>query len=484
MPATSPLTPQIGWTSHAPPADGATLGPSLVHRGGHLLWEGIDLASLFQPGHALGLDLPLPSPLEIAYLPAITRQIRELVQTFDELRAELRYGGDFLYAYASKANTAEEIVRTTLRAGAHHEMSSDVDVDIARLMIERGHLPQDRWIFANGFKPPGSRYSENLIELARSGARVLPIFDALDELEPFIEAGVALSVGLRQKTYGLHKESGTDPDGVDSRFGMSREELQEAARRIGRNDHLTLRLHHAMLGSQMTAPASFGAGLEPALEDWAALHREHPTLDLFDFGGGLPGQLTLDNGADVRGIARAIVETALGVAARHGLEPPHLVGELGRYTTASHAAHLFRVVATKDNLSPQPWYLIDGSIMTSFPDIWALGEHFAVLPLNHLDRPFHEVRLGGITCDSDDIYPQRSSQARLLLPQVDAADDLHVGFFFVGAYQEMLGGVRGSKHCVLPEAAELLLEERDESLEARLIQGHRTVDVLDNLGYI
>ena len=94
--------------------------------------------------------------------------------------------------------------------------------------------------------------------------------------------------------------------------------------------------------------------------------------------------------------------------------------------------------------------------MSSFPDSWALGEHFVVLPLNHLDKPFQRVQLGGITCDSDDVYPPKSSDSPLYLPV--ETRDLYIGFFSIGAYQEMLGGVRGSKHCVLPEANELIVD--------------------------
>jgi arginine decarboxylase len=62
---------------------------------------------------------------------------------------------------------------------------------------------------------------------------------------------------------------------------------------------------------------------------------------------------------------------------------------------------------------------------------------------------------------------------------------LYIGFFSIGAYQEMLGGVRGSKHCVLPEAYELIIdrsENGDYSFE--LIVGQTPEDVLRNLGYL
>jgi arginine decarboxylase len=129
--------------------------------------------------------------------------------------------------------------------------------------------------------------------------------------------------------------------------------------------------------------------------------------------------------------------------------------------------------------------------MTSFPDSWALGEHFIVLPLNHLDQPFRRVQLGGITCDSDDVYPPKPSHSPLYLPV--ETRDLYIGFFSIGAYQEMLGGVRGSKHCVLPEANELLIDRAGGDgadggdggrYRFEIIRGQTSSDVMRNLGYV
>ena len=62
---------------------------------------------------------------------------------------------------------------------------------------------------------------------------------------------------------------------------------------------------------------------------------------------------------------------------------------------------------------------------------------------------------------------------------------MYVGFFSIGAYQEMLGGVRGSKHCVLPEANELIVDRDDDGrYRFQILPGQSTGDVLRNLGYI
>jgi arginine decarboxylase len=237
-----------------------------------------------------------------------------------------------------------------------------------------------------------------------------------------------------------------------------------------------------MVGSQIVDPLDFVERLTPPMQAFAELKRSHPSLDAFDFGGGIPIAMTLDFEFDYDLFAQLLLERMLEICQSHKIEPPDIVGELGRYTVTEHGAHLFKIVGHKENNSPYPWYLIDGSIMSSFPDSWALGEHFIVLPLNHLDKPFHRVHLGGLTCDSDDIYPPTKSDAELYLPV--ETDDLHVGFFAIGAYQEMLGGAGGSKHCVIPEADELIIDRNaDGQYTFEVIHGQGPLQVLENLGY-
>jgi arginine decarboxylase len=471
--------PIIGWEQESPVPD-YTFNDFLQARAGRLYYEELDLAQLFTGGPP-ELGRPLPSPLEIVYLPKIRQKITILRQRFAGVMADIGYEGRFHYAYASKANTAEEVVRATLSAGAHYEMSSAVDVEIAQLMHAAGHLPPDRMVLANGFKPAGSAYAAGLVRLKTSHPKLIPIIEDLSELPPLIESGLQFEVGLRQKSYGRH-HSEAEMDAANSRFGLKLVDLWQAAAAIKNAPNLRLKLYHAMIGSQLTDEAGFVAGLKPAINIYARLRRQHPDLSIFNFGGGMPAPLTLDFRFDYDAFARRLLTTIQEICVGYDVPVPDVMGEFGRYTTAEHGAHLFKIIAAKDNGSGLPWYIVNGSIMTSFPDSWALGEHFIVLPLNHLDKPFRRVQLGGVTCDSDDIYPPAASRSPLYLPV--ETDNLYLGFFCIGAYQEMLGGVRGSKHCVLPEATELIVD-RDGGgrYQFHLIPGQTTTDVLRNLGY-
>lgn len=475
--------PVTGWESEAPVPDGHAFNDYLSVKNGRLHFEELDLASLFlDPEAAPQVGQPFGSPLELVYLPKIRQKIAQMGAVFERARAKTGYSGRFHYAYASKANAAEEVIRTTLSAGAHHEMSSAVDVEIALEMIRRGLLTPDRMIVCNGFKPAGSSYAVNLIRLRAKHEQVIPVVEDLGELAPLIESNLPFTVGLRQKAYGPHA-SEAEMDAADSRFGLDMDDLWKAADYIAAAPNLTLRMYHAMVGGQLTDIDEFIGRLKAPMEVFARLRQRYPDLDTFNFGGGVPAPLTLDFQFDYDTWAERLLAALQDVCGRYKVEVPNVMGEFGRYTTAEHGAHLFKVITAKENRSAHPWYIIDGSIMSSFPDTWCLQEHFVVLPLTHLDKPFQRVRLGGITCDSDDIYPPRNSEAPLYLPV--ETEGLYIGFFGIGAYQEMLGGVRGSKHCVLPEAPEVIVDrEADGRYRFHVLPGQSFGDVIRNLGYV
>lgn len=475
--------PVVGWESTEPVPDQHRFNRYLTAQNGRLHLHTLDLAQLMTSGHTVaGLDRDLPSPLEIIYLPLIREQIGHMNQVFADVITELGYNGRFHYAYASKANAAAEVIRTTLGAGAHHEMSSTVDVDIARLMIQAGRLAPDRMILCNGFKPAGSLYADNIVRLRSQHKNLIPIIEDLSEISPLLASPHSFNVGLRQKSYG-HNTTRAEMENANSRFGMDIDTTWKAASYIAAAPNLTLTLFHNMVGSQITDPEDFVARLQPGIEVFAQLRQRHPSLHIFNFGGGMPVAMTLDFDFDYHKFVRLLLTALRDTCQRYGVPEPDVMGEFGRYTTSEHGAHFFKIITVKQNESKLPWYIIDGSIMSSFPDTWALSEHFIVLPLTHLDQPFQQVQLGGITCDSDDVYPPKPSHSPLFLPV--NTDELYIGFFSVGAYQEMLGGVKGSKHCVLPEAFELIIDQSEshQPYQFELLQGQSPNDVLQNLGY-
>ncbi|MEN8242383.1 MAG: hypothetical protein ABFS17_10710 [Chloroflexota bacterium] len=468
----------IGWDQVDPVPNNHQFSDFLQMRGGKLFLDGLDLDAVLTDGAA---GDRLSSPLEIVYLPIIREKISQLENAFQQAIDQTGYPGKFIYTYASKANAAEEVIRTILESGVNYELSSWIDVAIVKLMQANKILSDDKLIICNGFKPPGTPYAEKIIELQKLRKNVIPVIEDQVEISSFAQSGVNFDVGLRLKSYGTHQDLQA-MDRANSRFGMDFQLVKEAAAQIEQAPNLNLKLFHAMVGSQINDEDGFVSRLTPAIERYAQLRQAHHSLEIFDFGGGVPVQQTLNFAFDYQLMAELLLTKIMEICSQYDLPVPDVMGEMGRYTVAEHGAHIFKVVTAKDNRSKLPWYIIDGSIMSSFPDVWALGEKFVVLPLNHLDEAFQSVQLGGITCDSDDVYPPESSQLPLFLPE--NTENLYIGFFNIGSYQEMLGGVGGSKHCVIPEANELVVDkDQHGNFVFTKIRGQSAENVLQNLGY-
>lgn len=84
------------------------------------------------------------------------------------------------------------------------------------------------------------------------------------------------------------------------------------------------------------------------------------------------------------------------------------------------------------------------SIFQSLPDVWAIDQIFPIVPLQRLDeQPLRRARIEDLTCDSDgrvDFYVTGDGlENSLPLHDTTAEAGYLLGFFMVGAYQEILG---------------------------------------------
>ncbi len=100
----------------------------------------------------------------------------------------------------------------------------------------------------------------------------------------------------------------------------------------------------------------------------------------------------------------------------------------------------------EDSLSDQ--YVCNFSVFQSLLDHWALGQLFPIMPLSrHLEKPTREGTLVDITCDSDgqinkfvDLRDVRDTLPLHPLRQnATGCEPYYLGFFLVGAYQDIMG---------------------------------------------
>lgn len=421
------------------------------------------------------------APLEVVYCPLITAQVEQMRGWASDAREQAGYAGAFLYAYATKANFAEEVVRTALAAGAHYETSAAADVVIAHMLWRQGLIDDSRYIFCNGSKE--DNYLDAIVALREAGcSRVVPILDDLDELDALLaRCDRPLLLGVRER-HAAETVNPSHPGG--ERFGLTAEEIALVVERLRGTPHQLL-VYHAMVGSQIEDLDGWMARLARSVESYARLRQQAPSLGVFNFGGGMPtSAYALDFSFDYRGFLRRLMETVAATCAAYAVPQPDLAGEFGRYTVASHSLYLFEVGAVKQGQTADqpPWYLINGSTMVSLPDSLIVeDQEFIVLPLDGWDVPVHEVRLAGRrTCDSDDIFP-RPSQPPLVLPATGSGTIIAI--FGIGAYQQMISGRGGAHHCLNPEMRRIIIEQDSDALVVREVAPQSLSTIMALLGY-
>ena len=132
----------------------------------------------------------------------------------------------------------------------------------------------------------------------------------------------------------------------------------------------------------------------------------------------------------------------------------------------------------------QERYLVNFSLFQSLPDFWGIGQTFPVMPLDRLDEnPTRSASLWDITCDSDGEIGFDLNNP-LFLHDVDVTDrNYFLGFFLVGAYQEVLG----MNHNLFTHPTEAVVFLDDNEPKGYRIEGllesQSIQDILEDMDY-
>jgi len=89
-------------------------------------------------------------------------------------------------------------------------------------------------------------------------------------------------------------------------------------------------------------------------------------------------------------------------------------------------------------------YVCNFSVFQSMLDHWALGQLFPIMPVHHLDKqPDRQAMLVDITCDSDGKVSKfidlQDVKDTLSLHRYEPGKPYYIGFFLMGAYQDIMG---------------------------------------------
>lgn len=118
--------------------------------------------------------------------------------------------------------------------------------------------------------------------------------------------------------------------------------------------------------------------------------------------------------------------------------------EIGQHLDPSNRAHRPIIDELQERMADKVY--VNFSLFQSMPDAWGIDQLFPVLPLEGLNKKLERrAVLLDITCDSDgtiENYIDGDGIAKTMpMPDYDPENPPKLGFFMVGAYQEILGNM-------------------------------------------
>ncbi|MCP4121207.1 MAG: arginine decarboxylase [Bacteroidetes bacterium] len=421
------------------------------------------------------------TPLKITYLPRIGNSIRQARNWFNEAIEEHGYHGKYHYCYCTKSSHFSFIMDEVIKAGSHLETSSSFDIDIIRNLQEKGKITKNIRLVCNGYKP--EEYIEKIKNLIHDGFKnVIPVMDNMEELNHYLD------IGSDEIGFGLRIATEEEPlnQFYTSRLGIRYEDIIPFyIEKIKPNAQFHLRMLHFFIDSGIKDTAYYWSELMKCLNIYAELKKLSPGLEALNIGGGLPIRNSLGHKDDHGYVISEIIRKTKAFCDDAGVDHPDIYTEFGSFTVGESGAVLFKVLGEKKQNESERWYMIDGSLMTTLPDVWGMNSRFILLPVNNWDHEYHRTNIGGLSCDVGDYYNSEVHINQVYMPKLSSSEDQYVGFFHTGAYQDALSGYGGVNHCLIPAPKHIVIDKNEagkltyEIFNQRLGPGK----MLDALGY-
>jgi diaminopimelate decarboxylase len=278
-----------------------------------------------------------------------------------------------------------------------------------------------------------------------------------DMIEQLGQLAPGRNVTLRiNPGFGHGHSQKTNTGGEQSKHGIWHEQLEHCLRRVD---------HHGLAVTGVHMHIGSGTDLEHLAQVCGALEKAAltvgRTVTSISAGGGLPvpynasqTYVDLDEYFRIWDGTRKRLEQAFEHPIRLEIEP-------GRYLVAESGYLVTEIRAIKrmgDNL----FYLVDAGFNNlARPILYGAYHPLAIAPADgDVNRPSHEVVVGGPLCESGDIFTQEEGGfvSRRPLPVAAVGDSLVIGC--AGAYGYAMGSNYNSK----PLAAEVLIRHGQDHL--------------------
>ncbi|MFN8411999.1 MAG: diaminopimelate decarboxylase [Anaerolineales bacterium] len=357
--------------------------------------------------------------------------------------------------YAGKAFLCKAIAQWTQLHSLWVDCTGEGEISIA----VAGGVPRNRILvhgvnksmadLESAIRYAGTIVVDNLSELKKlkelSSANTLP------------DLWLRLLPGVAVDTHHAHTQTGQH----DSKFGMTREEILQAAE-FCKTHQLPLNGIHFHQGSNFREASPLKAAIELGLDLAAEIGFTEPWH--FSPGGGWGVAYHEDElpQPDTNSYVKVIAESVIRGCEVRTLSLPHLHLEPGRSLVARAGVSIYRVGSIKRR-GAKTWILIDGG-MTDNPRHAMYGARYSCLTVAGPSRERSEsVSIAGPFCESGDVLIED-----LNMPAIEEGELLAIPAS--GAYHlSMSSNYNGSR-----KPAVLWLDEN----EIRVIQKRETVEDL------
>lgn len=208
--------------------------------------------------------------------------------------------------------------------------------------------------------------------------------------------------------------------------------------------------HHTVLVSNIIGVErnEFSQPNPPAKESPRALQSMWDTwLEMQELGGRRSLREWLhDSQLDLADVHSQYAHGFLDMTQRAWAEQQYLIicNKIQQHLDPSNRAHRPLIDELQERMADKLY--VNFSLFQSMPDAWGIDQLFPVLPLSGLDKqPERRAVLLDITCDSDgsiDHYIDGDGIATTMpMPPYNPNTPPLLGFFMIGAYQEILGNM-------------------------------------------
>jgi len=423
------------------------------------------------------------TPLKITYLPKISAQIQKAKKIFNVAMAKADYKGKYTYCYCTKSSHFKFVLDEALKNDIHLETSSAFDIPIIKSLLAAKKINKLTYVIHNGFKRP--LYLRQISDLINSGfINSIPILDNKSELAQLEK--------LCKKDFKIGIRVATDEEPkfefYTSRLGIRQADIKDYYLNvIKKSTKCKLKMLHFFINTGIRDSTYYWSELTKCLNVYCELKKICPTLDSLDIGGGFPIRTSLGFNYDYAYMADEIIQKIKNVCEENEVPEPDIFTEFGSFTVGESGAALYSAVDVKKQNDNELWYMIDSSFITTLPDTWGIKQKFILLAINHWDKEYQRVNLGGLTCDSDDYYNAESHLNQVYMPQINEKkkEPLYLGFFHTGAYQESLGGYGGIQHCLIPAPKHVIIDrDEEDKITTKLFAKEQSFkSMMKTLGY-